>query len=41
VEEEDKLRTILAKVRDENKTPGLIRQLDSELGMEVSSRTTV
>jgi ferritin len=32
---EDKLKTILAKVRDENKTPGLLRQLDTELGTSV------
>lgn len=37
VDSEDKLGTILAKVRDENKTPGLLRQLDSELGTGVSS----
>jgi len=30
----DKLSTILAKVKDENQTPGLLRQLDSELGGE-------
>jgi ferritin len=35
VDAEDTLRTILAKVRDENKTPGLLQQLDSELGQEV------
>lgn len=34
VNSEDKLRTILAKVKDENKTPGLLRQLDHELGLE-------
>ena len=32
VNSEDNLRTILSKVRDENKTPGLLRQLDTELG---------
>ena len=32
VNSEDNLRTIVAKVKDENKTPGLIRQLDFELG---------
>jgi len=37
VDAEDKLRTILAKVRDENKTPGLLRQLDYELGTEAKS----
>ena len=37
VDSEDKLRTIVSKVRDENKTPGLLRQLDSELGLESSS----
>jgi ferritin len=36
VNSEDNLRTILAKVRDENKTPGLLRQLDYELGQEAS-----
>eukprot|EP00550_Attheya_septentrionalis_P009039 CAMPEP_0198283770 /NCGR_PEP_ID=MMETSP1449-20131203/3357_1 /TAXON_ID=420275 /ORGANISM="Attheya septentrionalis, Strain CCMP2084" /LENGTH=177 /DNA_ID=CAMNT_0043980577 /DNA_START=240 /DNA_END=773 /DNA_ORIENTATION=- len=35
VNSEDKLKTILAKVRDENKTPGLLRQLDTELGAVV------
>lgn len=34
---EDNLRTILAKVRDENKTPGLLRQLDSELGSQAKA----
>uniref|UniRef100_A0A7S2HAW9 Ferritin n=1 Tax=Helicotheca tamesis TaxID=374047 RepID=A0A7S2HAW9_9STRA len=34
VDSEDKLGTILAKVRDENQTPGLLRQLDTELGHE-------
>lgn len=33
----DKLSTILAKVRDENQTPGLLRQLDYELGNEASA----
>lgn len=37
VDSEDKLKTIVAKVTDENKTPGLLRQLDSELGLEASS----
>jgi hypothetical protein len=37
VNEMDKLRTILAKVKDENKTPGLIRQLDTELGAGVAA----
>lgn len=37
VNSEDNLRTIVAKVRDENKTPGLLRQLDSELGQEAAS----
>lgn len=36
VDSEDKLNTILAKVRDEKKTPGLLRQLDGELGAEKS-----
>jgi ferritin len=31
IESEDSLRTILAKVRDQKQTPGLLRQLDSEL----------
>ena len=39
VDSEDKLRTILSKVRDENKTPGLLRQLDTELGCEASSHS--
>jgi ferritin len=34
VESEDKMKTILAKVRDEDKTPGLLRQLDKELAKE-------
>lgn len=34
VESEDKMATILAKVRDEKKTPGLLRQLDTKLGEE-------
>jgi len=34
VDSMDKLSTILAKVQDENQTPGLLRQLDSELGSE-------
>jgi len=36
VDSMDKLSTILAKVKDENQTPGLLRQLDSELGSEAS-----
>lgn len=32
VESEGKLKTILAKVREENLTPGLVYQLDTELG---------
>jgi ferritin len=36
VESEDHLGTILAKVRDEKKTPGLLRQLDGELGADKS-----
>jgi ferritin len=32
VTSEDNLCTILSKVREENRTPGLIRQLDDELG---------
>lgn len=34
VESEAKISTIIAKVSDENRTPGLLRQLDHELGME-------
>ena len=34
VESEAKISTIIAKVSDENKTPGLLRQLDHELGLE-------
>ena len=34
MDSEDNLRTILAKVKDENKTPGLLRQLDTELGRD-------
>jgi ferritin len=37
VDSEDKLNTILAKVREEKKTPGLLRQLDGELGSEESN----
>jgi hypothetical protein len=36
VESEDHLGTILAKVRDEKKTPGLLRQLDGEIGADKS-----
>lgn len=36
VNAEDQLRTIVAKVCDENKTPGLLRQLDYELGSETN-----
>ena len=32
VTSEDQIETIISKVRDESKTPGLIRQLDTELG---------
>eukprot|EP00536_Pseudo-nitzschia_multiseries_P004814 jgi/Psemu1/237986/estExt_Genewise1.C_840006 len=34
VNEEDKIGSILAKVTDENRTPGLLRSLDVELGGE-------
>mmetsp|Transcript_1980 Transcript_1980/g.2818 ORF Transcript_1980/g.2818 Transcript_1980/m.2818 type:complete len:210 (-) Transcript_1980:204-833(-) len=34
VDSEAKLKTILTKVRDENQTPGLLRQLDTELASE-------
>ena len=34
VDSEAKIQTILAKVSDEQKTPGLLRQLDHELGQE-------
>jgi len=37
VNSEDKLRTILAKVQEESKTPGLLRQLDTELGKEAEA----
>lgn len=37
VDAEAKIGTILAKVKDEQKTPGLLRQLDHELGQEASS----
>jgi hypothetical protein len=37
VDSEDNLRTILAKVKDESQTPGLLRQLDYELGSETGS----
>mmetsp|Transcript_28861 Transcript_28861/g.52790 ORF Transcript_28861/g.52790 Transcript_28861/m.52790 type:complete len:228 (-) Transcript_28861:209-892(-) len=34
VNAESTISTIIAKVADENKTPGLLRQLDHELGLE-------
>lgn len=34
VDSEAKISSIIAKVTDENKTPGLLRQLDHELGVE-------
>lgn len=34
VDSEAKISAIIAKVSDENKTPGLLRQLDHELGLE-------
>jgi ferritin len=37
IDSEAKIQTILAKVKDEQKTPGLVRQLDSELGQESAS----
>lgn len=37
VNEEDKIGSILAKVRDENRTPGLLRSLDAELGSEAGN----
>mmetsp|Transcript_28035 Transcript_28035/g.39408 ORF Transcript_28035/g.39408 Transcript_28035/m.39408 type:complete len:216 (+) Transcript_28035:144-791(+) len=37
VESEDHLETIISKVRDESLTPGLIRQLDTELGASVKA----
>ncbi|KAG7364723.1 ferritin family protein [Nitzschia inconspicua] len=37
VDAEAKIGTILAKVKDEQKTPGLLRQLDHELGQEAAS----
>lgn len=33
VESEDALATVLSKVKEENTTPGLIRQLDQEIGV--------
>lgn len=38
VESEAKIGNIVTKVNDENKTPGLLRQLDHELGLEASAR---
>jgi len=37
VSSEDSLSTILSKVKEENRTPGLIRQLDDELGSTAGS----
>ena len=37
VDAEDTISTILAKVKDENRTPGLLRQLDHELGEEAGA----
>jgi len=37
VNEEDKIGGILAKVRDENRTPGLLRSLDIELGSQAGN----
>mmetsp|Transcript_10276 Transcript_10276/g.12352 ORF Transcript_10276/g.12352 Transcript_10276/m.12352 type:complete len:217 (-) Transcript_10276:230-880(-) len=37
VESEDHLETIISKVQDESLTPGLIRQLDTELGASVKA----
>jgi len=37
VNSEDSLHVILSKVTEENRTPGLIRQLDHELGEEAGS----
>lgn len=39
VDSEDTIGTIVAKVQDENKTPGLLRQLDHELGEDASATT--
>jgi ferritin len=36
VDAETKIGTILAKVKDEQKPPGLLRQLDHELGQEAA-----
>lgn len=36
VDAEAKIGTIIAKVKDEQKTPGLLRQLDHELGQEAA-----
>lgn len=38
VDSEDTIATILAKVHDEARTPGLLRQLDHELGLEAVGR---
>jgi hypothetical protein len=32
------MKTILAKVREEAHTPGLIRQLDSEIGAQAAGK---
>ena len=37
LDSESKLKTIIAKVKDENETPGLLRQLDHELAGESST----
>ena len=37
VESEDHLKKIISKVKDEMKTPGLIRQLDAALGEQAGS----
>mmetsp|Transcript_28893 Transcript_28893/g.78284 ORF Transcript_28893/g.78284 Transcript_28893/m.78284 type:complete len:231 (-) Transcript_28893:1801-2493(-) len=37
VNEEDKIGSIIAKVTDENRTPGLLRSLDVELGGEAET----
>jgi ferritin len=38
VESEDQLRTMVAKIADEAKTPGLLRQLDAEIAPHAPPR---
>jgi len=41
VNAESTISTIIAKVADENKTPGLLRQLDHELGLEAGQEAGI